>query len=53
MTIFEKHQESICRDTVRNPAKGLFLGGPDAEEAEQILREQFNYTDKQIQRLKK
>jgi hypothetical protein len=53
MTITDHHQELICRDTVRNPAKGLFLGGPDAEEAEQILREQFNYTDKQIQRLKK
>jgi guanylate kinase len=53
MNTFDKHQLRICRDTVRNPAKGIFLGGPDAEEAEQILREKFNYTDEQIQHLKK
>jgi hypothetical protein len=53
MNTFDKHELIICRDTVRNPAKGIFLGGPDAEEAEQILREKFNYTDEQIQHLKK
>jgi hypothetical protein len=52
-TIADHHQELICRDTVRNPAKGDFLwGGPTAEQAEQILREKFNYTDKKIDVLK-
>ena len=53
MNTFDKNQKRVCEDTVRNPAKGIFLGGPNAEEAEQILREKFNYTDKQIQHLKK
>jgi len=47
------HTERICKDTVRNPLKGIFLGGPTAEEAEQILRKDFGYTDKQIQKLKR
>lgn len=48
----DKHQERICRDTVKNPLKGLFLGGPSAEEAERILREKFGYNDQKIQKLK-
>lgn len=52
MSIFDQHQKQVCEDTVRNPAKGIFLGGPDADESERILREKFNYTDQQIQRLK-
>lgn len=51
-TPFSKHQLRICRDTVRNSAKGL-LGGPNAEEAEQILREKFGYTNKDIERLRR
>jgi hypothetical protein len=47
------HTELICKDTVRNPLKGIFLGGPTAEEAEEILRKDFGYTDKQIQKLKR
>ena len=48
-----KHQERICKDTIKNPLKGIFLGGPTAEEAEEILRKDFGYTDKQIQKLKR
>jgi hypothetical protein len=47
------HQLKILRDTVKNPLKGKFLGGPSAEEAEEILRAKFRYTDKDIQKLKK
>ena len=46
------HQKRICVDTVRNPLKGLFLGGPSAAEAEKTLRERFGFTDAQIAALK-
>jgi hypothetical protein len=48
---FEKHQLKVLLDTVRNPMKSL-LGGPDAEEAEDTLRDKFQYTDAEIRRLK-
>ena len=48
----EQHQLRILRDTVKNPAKGMFLGGPTAEEAEKTLKEEFGYTDEQIKKLK-
>jgi hypothetical protein len=48
----DKHQLRILIDNVKNPPKGKFLGGPSGEEAEEILRRKFKYTDKQIQRLK-
>lgn len=46
------HQHRIARDTVKNPLKGKFLGGPSAEEAENTLRTKYKYTDKQIAKLK-
>jgi hypothetical protein len=49
----EDHQLKILKDTVKNPMKGKFLGGPSAEEAEKTLREKFHFTDKQITTLKK
>jgi hypothetical protein len=49
----EDHQLKILKDTVKNPLKGKFLGGPSAEEAEKTLREKFKFTDKQIDALKK
>lgn len=45
------HEERIARDTVKNPAKGL-LGGPNASEAERILRTKYKYDDKRIAKLK-
>jgi len=51
--VADKHQEKICVDTVKNPAKGMFMGGPSAAEAEKILRTKFKYTDEQIAKLKK
>ena len=50
-TVSEKHQLKILRDTVRNPLKSL-LGGPNAREAEEILREKFQYSDLDIEKLK-
>lgn len=52
LSVPDKHQLRICKDTVKNPLKGVFLGGPNAEESEKILREKFGYTDKQINKLK-
>jgi hypothetical protein len=49
--VADKHQLKILIDTVKNPMKGL-LGGPDAKEAEHILRTKFKYTDAQIHKLK-
>ena len=49
----DKHQLKILKDTVINPNKGKFLGGPSAEEAEKTLREKFDFTDKEINALKK
>ena len=48
----DRHQLKVLIDTVKNPLKGKFLGGPSAEEAEEILRNKFNYTDREIQKLK-
>jgi hypothetical protein len=49
----EKNQLKVLIDTVKNPAKGKFLGGPSAEEAEETLRSKFDYTDAEIDKLKK
>lgn len=46
------HQHKIAVDHVKNPMKGKFLGGPSAEEAEEILRKKFKYSDKDIAKLK-
>ena len=46
------HHEKILRDNLKNPLKGLFLGGPQPAEAESILRSQYGYNDKQIGALK-
>jgi len=51
MTVAEKHQLKILKDTIRNPAKAL-LGGPTEREAEQMLREQFGYTPNEIDKLR-
>ena len=51
MTVAEKHQLKILKDTVRNPAKAL-MGGPTEREAEQMLKERFGYTDKQVDTLR-
>ena len=51
--IVEKHLKKIAIDTVKNPMKGLLLGGPSEEEAVNILKTKFGYTDKQIERLQK
>lgn len=49
----DKHQLRICIDTVKNPLKGKFLGGPTAEEAEILLKDKFGWSNKAIDKLKK
>lgn len=49
--VADKHQLKILKDTVRNPMKGKFLGGPSAEEAKATLKSQFGWTDAQIKKL--
>jgi hypothetical protein len=49
---FDLNQLAVLKDTVRNPLKGKFLGGPSAEEAEEILRTKYGWTDERIARLK-
>lgn len=46
------HEHAIAVDTVKNPLKGLFLGGPNAEQSESKLRGRFGYSDKEISGLK-
>lgn len=48
----DKHQLKIAINTVKNPMKGKFMGGPSAEEAEKILKDKFGYTDSEIKKLK-
>jgi len=45
------HQHKIAVDTVKNPAKGL-MGGPSAQDAEEVLRAKFKYTNDEIKKLK-
>jgi len=52
MSPADKHQLKVLVDTVRNPLKGMFLGGPSAEEAEEILKKKFKWNDKQIKKIK-
>jgi hypothetical protein len=46
------HEHAIAVDTVKNPLKGLFLGGPSADQAERSLRNRFGYNDAEIGKLK-
>src|SRR5208282_746304 len=52
LSVADAHQLRILKDTVRNPLKGQFLGGPSAEEAEHTLRSKFRFTSEQIRKLK-
>jgi len=52
LSVADAHQLRILKDTVRNPLKGRFLGGPSAEEAEDVLRSKFKFTSEQIRSLK-
>ena len=52
MSTPDKHQLKILIDTVKNPLKGMFLGGPSAQEAKVMLREKFHYTDEEIKEMK-
>jgi hypothetical protein len=49
----ERHQVKVLTDTLKMPVEMAgVMGGPDAEEAEQILRRKYQYTDSEISRLK-
>jgi len=45
------YQYRICIDTVKNPLKGYFLGGPTQEEAIDIIKSKFGFTNKDIKKL--
>lgn len=47
------HQHKIAVDTIKNPMKGKFLGGPSEEEAKEILMDKFGYTLEDINKLTK
>ena len=49
--VADYNQHHIAVDTVKNPNKSM-LGGPSAEESEEILRNKFGYTDQEINMLK-
>jgi len=53
LSVADAHQLRILKDTVRNPLKGQFLGGPSAEEAEDVLRSKFRFTSEQIRNLRR
>ena len=46
------HEHAIAKDTVKNPLKGVFLGGPTAAQAEAKLRSRYGYSNKEISNLK-
>lgn len=46
------NQHKIAVDTLKNPNKGLFMGGPSAKEAEETLMKKFGYTTQEINKLK-
>lgn len=45
------HQHKIALDTVKNPNKWM-LGGPNSDEAVEILKKKFGYSDTDIKNLK-
>lgn len=47
----DMHQKRILIETIKNPAKGIFLGGPSFAEAKEILMKKFGYTEEQIKKL--
>jgi hypothetical protein len=50
-SIPDKHQYKIAVDTVRNPMKGVFMGGMSEDEAIKILKTKFKYSDAEIKKL--
>lgn len=53
MNAIERHQLKVLTDTLKMPVElAGVMGGPDAEEAEKILRTKYRYTDAEIQKLK-
>ena len=51
-TVAQKHRLRIAIDTVKNPLKGAFLGGPSLQESVQYLLSK-GYTWNQLYKLNK
>ena len=49
--VFDKHQYRIAVDTIKYPLKSL-LGGMDSNEAEKILKDKFNVSQCEIDKMK-
>ena len=47
----DRHQLAICLDTLKNPNKGMFMGGPTYDESLEILKEKFGYSEEEIEKL--
>jgi hypothetical protein len=52
-SIPDMRQKRILIDTIKNPAKGMFLGGPSFASAKEILMKKFGYTEQAIKNLTK
>ncbi len=48
----EWYEYKIAVDTIKNPLKGKFMSGPSQQQAIKTLKNNFGFTDKQINRLK-
>ena len=51
MSVADKHQIKILKDTIRNPDKAL-LGGVSEDEAGKILKDKFGYSAEQIEKIR-
>ena len=38
LSVPETHQLRIAKDTIKNPLKGVFLGGPSLADAKEIVK---------------
>ena len=52
MSVPDQHQHRIAVDTVKNPLKGTFLGGMNADEAEKLLTGKFGYSQATVDKMK-
>ena len=50
LTVPERHQLRILKQTIKHPFTAC-LGGPSYEDAERMLREQFDWTAREITKL--
>lgn len=47
------HEHRIAFDTIKNPNKGFFLGGITEKEAIKVLKEKYEYSNADIEKINK